>query len=280
LILVTGGAGRLGFEVTKLLLARGKEVAIFDLSNVDWSRIEKLGVRAIKGDITRGEEVIDACEDCDAVVHLAALLPPKSERDEALTMSVNVNGTANLLEAIDRSVPFVFASSVSIYGITSRETALLGENHQCHSHDHYSRSKIIGEEMVANSGNPYTILRISPITLADVVELPAVIPYRGDQRVEFIFIEDAARAIVGALDRVQGETLNVAGGSTWQMLGAQYIQRFYAALGVEVEPNYSDEYTAVDWYDTRRSGVLDYQKTSFMEVEERLKVVGKEYGLR
>ncbi len=280
LILVTGGAGRLGFEVIKLLLARGEDVAVFDLPNIDWSHIGKLKVRAIRGDITNNLEVMRACEGCEAVIHLAALLPPKSERDEALTMKVNVMGTASLLEAVDNKVPFVFASSISIYGVTNTETAPVTEEHECQAHDLYSKSKIRGEEMVVDSGNPYTILRISPITVADVVELPPVIPYRGDQRVEFVFIEDAARAIVRALDRVRDETFNVAGGSTWRMLGAQYIQRFYAALGVDVKPNYSEEFTAVDWYDTSRGRVLDYQKTSFKELEERLKLVGIEYGLR
>jgi hypothetical protein len=52
------------------------------------------------------------------------------------------------------------------------------------------------------------------------------------------------------------------------------------ALGVEVKPNYSDTFTAVDWYDTRKSQRLAYQRTSFEDLEERLKAVGEAYGMR
>jgi hypothetical protein len=51
-----------------------------------------------------------------------------------------------------------------------------------------------GELLVAKAGNPYTTLRIAPITVADLVELPEIIPYQSEQRVEFIFVEDAAHA--------------------------------------------------------------------------------------
>jgi len=60
----------------------------------------------------------------------------------------------------------------------------------------------------------------------------------------------------------------------------QYIERFYEALGAEVTPKYSEEYTAVDWYDTSKSKCLDYQHTTFNVLEEKLRAIGTEYGLR
>jgi hypothetical protein len=86
---------------------------------------------------------------------------------------------------------------------------------------------------------------------------------------------------VGALKLVNDrETFNVAGGKSWRMLGHEYIERFYAALGTEVDPKFSDIFTAVDWYDTGKSKCLDYQNTSFHQLEEKLKALGEEYGLR
>ena len=64
------------------------------------------------------------------------------------------------------------------------------------------------------------------------------------------------------------------------MTGAEYIQRFYNALGVEVEPYFSDSYTAVDWYNTNRSKKLCYQRTNFYKFEEKLKLLGEEMELR
>jgi len=281
-ILVTGGAGRLGYEVVKLLLQQGEDVRVFDLPAVNWSYLEALkGVGLFKGDVTDPKQVSRACDGADALIHLAAIMPPKSEASEKLTLDVNVEGTRNLLRALKRCSPVVFASSVSVYGVTSGEEQRIGEQHPLVAHDNYSRSKILGEAAVAESGNPYTVLRIAPITVADLVELPPVIPYRGDQRVEFIFVDDAAHAIVAALNVAdEKETFNVAGGDSWQTLGHEYVDRFYAALGAEVDPKYSDEYTAVDWYDTGRSKRLAYQRTSFSQLEERLKALGEEYGLR
>jgi nucleoside-diphosphate-sugar epimerase len=175
----------------------------------------------------------------------------------------------------------VFASSISTYGVTATEEQIINEQHPLTAHDNYSRSKILGETAVAESGNPYTNLRIAPITIADLIELPAIIPYKSEQKVEFVFVEDAAHAIKAALNFVdEKETFNIAGGESWQMHGEEYIDRFYKALGVEVNPKFSDVFTAVDWYDTGKSRRFYYQRTSFNHLEERLKVLGEEYGLR
>ncbi len=63
------------------------------------------------------------------------------------------------------------------------------------------------------------------------------------------------------------------------MTGAKYIERFYEALGVEVEPNFNEEYTALDWYDTSRSAILGYQRVTFDKFLEKLKRVAIELGL-
>jgi nucleoside-diphosphate-sugar epimerase len=281
-ILVTGGAGRLGYEVVKLLHQENEEVRVFDLPSVNWTPVEDFGrVDIFKGDITDPEQTSRACNGVDAVIHLAAIMPPKSEESEKLTLRVNVEGTRSLLRALKGGHSIVFASSISTYGVTAGEGQLINERHLLTAHDNYSGSKILGEAVVTGSGNPYTILRIAPITIADLVEIPATIPYRGDQRVEFVFVEDAAQAIVGALKFVnERNTFNVAGGESWRMLGHEYIHRFYMALGAEVNPKFSDVFTAVDWYDTNKSSCLNYQKTSFNQLEEKLKALGEEYGLR
>ncbi len=282
MILVTGGAGRLGYEVVKLLIKEGEKVRVFDLPVVNWALLEALSrVELLKGDITDPENVSRACEGVEAIIHLAAIMPPKSEESERLTSKVNIEGTRNLLRTSKQGTPMVLASSISVYGVTASEKQIIDEQHHLAAHDNYSMSKILGETAVAESGNPYTILRIAPISIADVVELPPTIPYHGNQRVEFIFVEDAANAIVAALKVVEEkETFNIAGGESWRMLGHEYVQRFYAALGVEVDPTFSNVFTAIDWYNTHKSRRLGYQRTPFEQLEERLKMLGKEYGLR
>lgn len=284
-LLVTGGAGRLGTELVSLITARGDTAIAFDLPQAYWGSVEEVrGVEPYRGDITSKDDVEDACDGVKGVFHLAALLPPNSERDRGLTMGVNVEGTLNLVEEIAHipDAPIIFTSSTSTYGITARESPPVDEGHVQVPTDYYSESKIEAEAIIRNSGSPYSILRVAPISVADLVELPQTIPYKVDQRVEFIYVEDAARALLSAYDKAgaMNRTFNIAGGETWQMTGSEYIEAFYDALGVDVEPNFSKDYTTIDWYDTTQSLFLGYQRLNFNGLQEKLRSIGKELGLR
>jgi nucleoside-diphosphate-sugar epimerase len=260
-ILITGAAGRLGYIVAKHCIRVGYKVRAFDLPNVNWSNIRSIKkVEIIKGDITNPDSVARASKNVETVIHLAALLPPNSEIDKDLTNKVNVQGTKNILNVIDADAAIVFASSVSTYGITFDQNFPLTETQIQSTHNNY----------------------IAPIGVADLLEIPDVIPYRGSQRVEFIYVEDVAYAVKACLNRVheENEIYNIAGGDSWQMTGKDYINKFYSALGVEVKANYSDKYTAVDWYDTKKSQILKYQRTSFNHFQNKLIALGEELGLR
>lgn len=257
----------------------------FDLPNAPWGTIESNdGIEIIQGDVTEPKTVREACQGADVIIHLAALLPPRSEADKALTMRVNVEGTHNLIIVLkNRSVaPLIFTSSVSTYGITAMEDPPVDERHIQQKHNHYSESKIEAERLIRSSGIPYVIFRIAPISVADLVELPEIIPYRRDQRVEFVYVVDAAQAIFEATRNPSalGKIFNIAGGPSWQMTGDEYIREFYDALGVNVSPVFSEEYTALDWYDTSRSRFLGYQRITFNGFLERLRVLGVQLGLR
>lgn len=284
-LLVTGGAGRLGATLVKLITAKGHTAWAFDLPQVRFDAVEDIpGVEIFRGDVTDSDDMIEACQGVDAVFHLAALLPPRSEENREVTMGVNVEGTRNLVEALKRrpGVPLIFASSVVTYGVTASEPPPIREDHPLRAHDHYSESKIQAERLIRGSGVPFSILRIAPIAVADLVELPDIIPYRAEQRVEFIYVGDAAQALLSAFERseARGRTYNIAGGPTWQVTGAEYIRRFYEALGVEVDPYFSTAYTALDWYDTGRGRFLGYQRATLNGLLERLKEIGEKLGLR
>ena len=282
-LLVTGGAGRLGRELSKIIVEDGHEVSVFDLPPV----LERVpipdGCEPIPGDITKYDEVSIACKGVDGAVHLAAILPPKSEENRSLTFSVNVEGTKNLVKSLGnlQGTPIIFASSISVYGVTANDAPKLKEEAELRHHNLYSESKILSENVIRSSNVPYTILRIAPISVADLVELPEIIPYRSDQRVEFIHVCDAAKALYSAFKepKARGKLYNIAGGKSWQMHGSEYVREYYKALGVEVEANFSETYTAVDWYDTSRSRSLDYQKISFNMLLEELKQVAERLGL-
>ena len=121
-VLVTGGAGSVGREVVLLLAARGCRVRVFDLPGCDFSPLEGVAQEIVAGNIVDRDAVQRAVTGVDVAVHLAALLPPNSERSREATMAVNVQGTANLIAALKSAHPdarLVLSSSVCVYGDTS-----------------------------------------------------------------------------------------------------------------------------------------------------------------
>lgn len=114
-ILVTGGSGFLGSHVADALSERGHEVAIFDVKSSPFLRDNQ---RMIIGDVTDADAVNAAVKGCDAVYHLAALAEIGQAMDHPRdTMSVNVMGTVNVLEAAREHAikRFVFSSSIYVY---------------------------------------------------------------------------------------------------------------------------------------------------------------------
>ena len=82
------------------------------------------------------------------------------------------------------------------------------------------------------------------------------------------------------MSEARGQIYNIAGGASWQVTGGEFIRLFYEALGVEVEPCFSESYTALDWYDTWRSHLLCYLRANLNRLLDKLKLVGERLGLR
>jgi nucleoside-diphosphate-sugar epimerase len=277
-ILVTGGAGRLGSELTKNLSIKGYEVVAFDLPTANFKRLKGLpGVTHLKGDITKPEDLLEAVKGIDAVFHLASILPPMSEVDRAATMRVNVDGTRNLLTAlskIGKPVPIIFTSSVCVYGITANEKPPIRVDHPLVASDNYSQSKIESEKIIENSNLPYVILRITGIYEVALMELPEELQFSADQRVEFIDRRCVIAALLSAIEeeKALNNKFNVAGGRTWQMKGKEFIDQVYSQFGFTVKANYSPRPGWFDWYDTENSqAILKYQIVSFKKFLEELR---------
>jgi nucleoside-diphosphate-sugar epimerase len=226
----------------------------------------------LRGSITDEALLAEAVQGIDAVLHLAALLPPASERDRALTMAVNVEGTRALLRALATQAPaahLVFSSSVCVYGDTSGSAPPVRAERAPAPLDLYGESKATAETIVRGSGQPYSILRISGIAVPAFLAPPAVWPFQAEQRIEFIARGDVVRALMACLAiAAPNRILNIAGGATWRMTGAAYVARWCEALGLDpAEAPYLEQPGTFDWYETGVSqALLGYQQTSFEEL--------------
>ena len=78
--LITGGAGFLGINLIRFLLARGQEVTSLDMADFQYDDVRDR-VRVLQGDIRDGAAVDQAMEGVRVVVHTAAALPLYKKRD-------------------------------------------------------------------------------------------------------------------------------------------------------------------------------------------------------
>jgi UDP-glucose 4-epimerase len=117
-VMVTGGAGFIGTNLTLNLLSSGYEVKVFDdLSTGLKANIPK-DAEFVNASILESSQIDKAIEDCEVVVHLGARgSVPRSIKDPIATHNVNATGTLNVLEAARNSqCHFIFSSSSSVYG--------------------------------------------------------------------------------------------------------------------------------------------------------------------
>ena len=121
---VTGGASLIGSHLTQQLLENGAAaVILFDnyalgSPEVAASLAQDRRVTAVRGDITRLPELLDALDQVDGVFALAGFLTLPLSQNPGLGLEVNVLGMYNIVEACRyRGVKkVVFASSVATYG--------------------------------------------------------------------------------------------------------------------------------------------------------------------
>lgn len=120
-VLVTGGAGFLGINLIRLLLARGCAVVSYDLAPFDYP--ERGQVTHVVGDVRDAEAVTRAMSGCRQVVHAAAALPRYSRHD---IFSTDVDGTRNVLQAAQQGgiERVVMISSTAVYGVPDHHRIL------------------------------------------------------------------------------------------------------------------------------------------------------------
>ncbi len=272
----------MGREVVRLLAARGHRVRVFDLAGCDFGPLEQVAQEIVEGNIINRDAVQQAAAGVDVALHLAALLPPNSERSREATMAVNVQGTANLIAALESENPdarLILSSSVCVYGDTSAQQPPIGVSGPLCASDIYAESKIEAERLVMAGPLDYSVLRISGISVPAFLAPPPVWPFQADQRIEFVCRTDVVAALAAcvadaasAVEGASGRVFNIAGGPTWRMLGHEYVARFNEVMGLPPEEGrYSERPGYFDWYDSGESqAILGYQQTPFERYVELL----------
>lgn len=239
-ILVTGGAGFIGSNFIRYMLALGKNYSVVNYDKLTYAgNLTNLeGVDAhprysfVKGDICDAATVESAMLGCDVVVHFAAESHvDRSIYEPAPVIETNVTGTFILLQVARKLgvQRFVHISTDEVYG-DMLPGAFANEESQLQPSSPYSASKagadLLVRAYVRTFGFPALLTRSSnnygpyqfpekflPLMITNALEDKAL-PIYGDgkQQRDWLHVEDNCRGILAVLERGRiGEVYNIGG---------------------------------------------------------------------
>ena len=245
-VLLTGAAGLIGREVMAEL-ARHPER--FTIRAIDLpSRKTRAILRPYRdsaeifwGDIRDVALVARAMEGVDAVLHLAAVLPPRADHEPEHAHSVNAGGTMTVVEAALAANPdmrFVYTSSISLYGDRLANPWIrVGDPLTPSPHDRYAETKLAAEKLVRDAALPWSIFRLTGVFAAKMALSPLMFHMPLETKLEMVTTRDCAYALVRALDddvrdALVGGTFNLAGGPSCRVTFRECLDRVFEVVGL------------------------------------------------
>jgi len=267
--LITGGAGLVGSHIADQLVKENvREIVIFDnfvrgqRENLSWARAHGT-VRIVEGDIRDSKCVADAMKGIDVVFHQAAIRITQCAEDPRLALEVLADGTFNVLDAARRVGvrKVVSASSASVYGMAD-EFPTTERHHPYNNRTIYGAAKTFTEGLLRSFhemyGLNYVALRYFNVygprmdTHGAYTEVfirwmeriaagqPPIIFGDGTQTMDFVYIEDIARAnILAAKANVTDDVFNIGSGTETSL--ADLARALLKVMGSGLEPEYAKE---------------------------------------
>jgi UDP-glucose 4-epimerase len=268
-VLITGGAGLVGSHITDLLVKQGvAEIIILDnftrgnQKNLSWA-LERGSVKIVTGDICDRQLLADIMQGVDVVFHQAAIRINQCAQEPRLALEVLANGTFNVLEAaVNAGVKkVVAASSASIYGM-AEAFPTTEAHHPYNNRTIYGAAKTFNEGLLRSFydmyGLDYVALRYFNVygPRMDIYGVytevlirwmeriaagqPPLIFGDGEQTMDFVYIEDIARAnILAAQANVTDEVFNIASGVESSLNDLAYS--LARVMGSDLQPEYGAE---------------------------------------
>jgi len=300
-VLVTGGAGFIGSNLTEALLQRGHLVRVLDdfstgkRENLIFDK-EYPSLEIIEGDIRHLPTCLKATEGMEYVFHKGALPSvQRSVEDPETSNAVNVGGTLNiLLAAREKGVKRVmYAASSSVYGDTP--TLPKHEEMPPNPLSPYALQKYIGEQYCRLFYQLYGLETVSlryfnifgpkqdPNSLYSAVipkfidalleGRPPTIFGDGEQSRDFTYIENVVQANLLAMsaEHLHGEAINIACGKRISL--NQLLNVLKEILGLKLSPVYQEA----------RKGDVKHSLADIRKGKEIIKYepkVGIEIGLK
>ena len=225
-VFLLGATGVLGRAAIPQLLKAGHRVTGLARTPEKLLLVDRLGGNAVRGDILDADTIRNLMVEHrpDAVVNLATAIPLRLKidlKDWEQNDKIRADGTRNLVRACEAAgVSMLVQESVG-YVCASRGAGWIDEESPRSTHP-FLKATVEMEDVARSSGVPGTILRFGAVMSADAWHTQqsvaalrrGMLPIigHGDSYLSIIHTEDAAAAIVRALDRPEtasGKTYNV-----------------------------------------------------------------------
>jgi UDP-glucose 4-epimerase len=268
-VLITGGAGLVGSHIADLLVGEStKEIIVFDnfirgqRKNLQWA-LAHGPVSVIEGDLRDRAVLAEAVRGIDVVFHQAAIRITQCAEEPRLAVEVLVDGTLNVLEEAVRAgvKKIIAASSASVYGM-AEEFPTTEQHHPYNNRTLYGAAKTFNEGLLRSFyemyGLDYVALRYFNVygPRMDIYGVytevlirwmeriaagqPPLIFGDGKQTMDFVYIEDIARAnILAAKSMVTDEVFNVASGTETSL--NELAHGLLEVMGSNLQPEYGPE---------------------------------------
>jgi len=284
-ILVTGAYGNIGRAVLEEITKRNHIITVFEKLNKRTQKAAKkyrnIVSKTIFGDITKYEDVKYAVGTNDAVIHLAAIIPPQSS-NKKLCFSVNVDGTSNVVKAIienGNSAVLIHSSSCSVMGPTQHLEPPVCIDRKPKPTDNYTKSKIESEKIVAGAGlNKYCITRLGAVMPSKGIWNLSTIMYGFEiafnSRIEMIIDSDVGLAQITAAEKLRlnlidnGNTYFLGGGDKCRLNYGDFFNGLLNSLGIPklTKESFTKKPSFLDWLDTNKAqSDLQFQRYTYSD---------------
>ena len=272
-VLVTGGAGLIGSHIVDLLMDRYERGTVSEIVVLDnfvrGQRTNLAGalrrgpITIVEGDVRDRALLAEAMQSIDQVFHLAAIRITQCAEDPRLAHEVLGDGTFNVLEAaVKAGVKKVIASSsASVYGLADHFPTT-EEQHPYNNRTIYGALKAYNEGLLRSfndmHGLNYVALRYFNVYgprmdiygaytevlirwMDRLLEGKAPLIFGdGSQTMDFVFVEDIARAnLLAAESDLSDQVFNVASGVETSLNNLAYA--LMRVMGADMHPEYGPE---------------------------------------
>ncbi|AHK22517.1 UDP-glucose 4-epimerase [Candidatus Hepatoplasma crinochetorum Av] len=156
-ILITGGLGYIGKNITNLLLKNNYKIIVIDnLINSYEQKIRNKNYKFIKCDILNKNKLNNVFkkEKIDLIIHTAGLIKVQESEEKPIEyFNVNISGTINILEMMQRYNidKIIFSSSAAVYGNPIKIP--IEEKDPKNPINTYGLTKLIGEKLILKAKN-------------------------------------------------------------------------------------------------------------------------------